>query len=64
MTGPRPFSTHGVTFEDGIAVKRLPSHAGAARWLYGDEPRREWRALELREPSWTASTSSPASASR
>ena len=46
-SGPRPFSTHGVTVEEGIAVKRFRSHVGGERWLHGDEPRREWRALEL-----------------
>ena len=46
--GPRPFSTHGVTVGDGIAVKRFRSHVDSGeRRLYGDEPRREWRALEL-----------------
>jgi aminoglycoside phosphotransferase len=46
--GPRPFSTHGVTVEEGIAVKRFRSHLGGdERRLYGDEPHREWRALEL-----------------
>ena len=45
---PRPFSTHGITVEEGIAVKRFRSHVdGAERRLFGDEPRREWRALEL-----------------
>ena len=47
MTGPRLFSTHSITVEEGIAVKRFRSHAGDERRLYGDEPRREWRALEL-----------------
>jgi hypothetical protein len=47
-SGPRSFSTHGVTVENGIAVKRFRSPvAGDERRLYGDEPRREWRALEL-----------------
>ena len=45
---PRPFSTHGITVEEGIAVKRFRSPVdGDERRLYGDEPRREWRALEL-----------------
>jgi aminoglycoside phosphotransferase len=44
---PRPFSTHDITVEDGIAVKRFRSHVADERRLYGDEPRREWRALEL-----------------
>jgi hypothetical protein len=47
MTGPRPFSTHGITLGEGIAVKRFRPHADDERWLYGDEPRREWQALEL-----------------
>jgi hypothetical protein len=46
--GPRPFSTHGVSVEEGIAVKRFRSQVdGDERRLYGDEPRREWRALKL-----------------
>jgi len=45
--GPRPFWTHGITVEEGIAVKRFRSSAGDERRLYGDEPRREWRALKL-----------------
>lgn len=45
--GPRPFATHGITVEEGIAVKRFRSHVGDDRRLYGDEPRREWRALKL-----------------
>jgi hypothetical protein len=46
--GLRPFSTHDITVEEGIAVKRFRSHAdGDERRLYGDEPRREWRALKL-----------------
>lgn len=45
---PRPFSTHGITVEEGIVVKRFLTHVdGDERRLYGDEPRREWRALEL-----------------
>jgi Phosphotransferase enzyme family len=47
VTAPRPFSTHGITFGEGVVVKRFRSHAGDERWLHGDEPRREWRALEL-----------------
>ena len=48
--GPRPFSTHDVTVEEGIAIKRFRVPAGGdERWLYGDEPRREWRALKLLE---------------
>jgi aminoglycoside phosphotransferase (APT) family kinase protein len=47
MSAPRPFSTHGVTVEEGMAVKRFRSHVDGGRRLYGDEPRREWRALEL-----------------
>jgi hypothetical protein len=48
MTGPRPFSTHGVTLGEGIAVKRFRTNVdGDERRLYGDEPRREWRALKL-----------------
>jgi hypothetical protein len=47
-SGPRPFSTHGITVENGVAVKRFRSPIdGGERRLYGDEPRREWRALEL-----------------
>jgi hypothetical protein len=47
-SGPRPFSTHGITVEEGIAIKRFRSHVdGDERRLYGDEPRREWRALKL-----------------
>ena len=46
-SGPRPFSTHSITVEDGIAVKRFRSHIDGDRRLYGDEPRREWRALTL-----------------
>lgn len=47
-SGPRPFSTHGITVEEGIAVKRFRSPVnGDERRLYGDEPRREWRALTL-----------------
>jgi hypothetical protein len=46
--GPRPFSTHDITVEEGIAVKRFRSPVGGdERWLYGDEPRRELRALKL-----------------
>jgi len=46
--GPRPFSTHGVAVEEGVAVKRFRSPVdGDDRRLYGDEPRREWRALKL-----------------
>jgi aminoglycoside phosphotransferase (APT) family kinase protein len=46
--GPRPFSTHGITVENGIAVKRFRSQVdGDERRLYGDEPDREWRALQL-----------------
>jgi hypothetical protein len=44
---PRPFSTHGITLEEGIAVKRFRSHVDGERRLYGNEPRREWRALKL-----------------
>jgi aminoglycoside phosphotransferase (APT) family kinase protein len=46
---PRPFSTHGITVGEGTAVKRFRSHVdGDGRLLlYGDEPRREWRALKL-----------------
>jgi aminoglycoside phosphotransferase (APT) family kinase protein len=47
-SGPLPFSTHGITVEQGIAVKRFRSQVGdGERRLYGDEPRREWRALNL-----------------
>jgi Phosphotransferase enzyme family len=47
-SGPRPFSTHGITVGARIAVKRFRSHVDSGeRRLYGDEPRREWRALEL-----------------
>ena len=47
-SGPRPFRTHGITVEDGVAVKRFRSHVDdGERRLYGGEPRREWRALEL-----------------
>jgi aminoglycoside phosphotransferase (APT) family kinase protein len=47
-SGPGPFSTHDITVEEGIAVKRFRSPAGSdERRLYGDEPRREWRALTL-----------------
>jgi Ser/Thr protein kinase RdoA (MazF antagonist) len=47
-SGPLPFSTHSITVEEGIAVKRFRSHVdGGERRLYGDEPRREWRALKL-----------------
>ena len=46
--GPGLFSTHGITVEEGIAVKRFRSPVdGGERRLYGDEPRREWRALTL-----------------
>jgi Phosphotransferase enzyme family len=46
--GPGPFSTHGIAVGEGIAVKRFRSHVdGGERRLYGDEPRREWRALTL-----------------
>jgi hypothetical protein len=47
-SGPGLFSTHGITVEEGIAVKRFRSHLdGGERRLYGDEPRREWQALKL-----------------
>lgn len=47
-SGPRPFSTHRITVEEGTAVKRFRSHVdGDERRLYGNEPRREWRALKL-----------------
>ena len=47
-SGPGLFSTHGITVGEGIAVKRFRSHLdGGERRLYGDEPRREWRALKL-----------------
>ena len=47
-SGPRPFSTHGITVGEGIAVKRYRSHVDSGeRRLYGDEPRREWQALKL-----------------
>ena len=47
-SGPRPFSTHGVTVEGETAVKRFRSPAaGDERRLYGNEAVREWRALEL-----------------
>jgi aminoglycoside phosphotransferase (APT) family kinase protein len=47
-SGPSLFSTHGITVEDGITVKRFRSPViGDERRLYGDEPRREWRALTL-----------------
>jgi Phosphotransferase enzyme family len=47
-SGPRLFSTHGMTVGDGVAVKRFRSHVdGDERRLYGSEPRREWRALKL-----------------
>jgi len=47
-TPPRPFSTHGITLEKGIAVKRFRSNVdGDERRLYGAEPRREWQALKL-----------------
>jgi aminoglycoside phosphotransferase (APT) family kinase protein len=47
-SGPRPFSTHGVTIEGETAVKRFQSpDVGDERRLYGDEALREWRALEL-----------------
>ena len=46
--GPRPFSTHNITIEAEIVVKRFRSPAdGDERRLYGDEPSREWRALGL-----------------
>jgi hypothetical protein len=46
--GPRPFSTHGITLEEGTVVKRCRSQVGdGERRLYGDEPRREWRTLNL-----------------
>jgi hypothetical protein len=46
--GPRLFSTHSITIGEGIAVKRFRSYVdGDERRLYGDEPRREWRALRL-----------------
>jgi hypothetical protein len=45
-SGPRPFSTHGIAVEEGIAVKRFRSPVDERR-LYGDEPRREWQALKL-----------------
>lgn len=46
--GPLPFSTHGVTIEGGTAVKRFRSQVGdGERRLYGREPHREWRALNL-----------------
>jgi aminoglycoside phosphotransferase len=46
--GPRPFSTHDITVETEIAVKRFRSPVdGDERRLYGDEPSREWRALGL-----------------
>jgi aminoglycoside phosphotransferase (APT) family kinase protein len=45
--GPRPFSTHAITFEEGMAVKRFRSPIDGERRLYGGEPRREWRALTL-----------------
>ncbi|HEY0937036.1 MAG TPA: aminoglycoside phosphotransferase family protein [Trebonia sp.] len=51
VTGPSVpslFSTHGVTIEGEIAVKRFRSPvAGDERRLYGNEALREWRALEL-----------------
>ena len=46
--GSLPFSMHGITLEEGMVVKRFRSHVGdGERRLYGDEPRREWRALNL-----------------
>jgi hypothetical protein len=40
--------THGITVEEGLVVKRFRSRVDAdERRLYGDEPRREWRALTL-----------------
>lgn len=44
---PRLFSTHYITIGEGVAVKRFRSPAGDERRLYGDEPRREWLALNL-----------------
>ena len=47
-TGPRLFSTHDVTVEAEIAVKRYRAPVDDDdRRLYGDEPRCEWRALTL-----------------
>jgi len=47
-SGPRLFSTHDIAVGEGIAVKRFRSDVDSGeRRLYGDEPRREWRALEL-----------------
>jgi hypothetical protein len=48
IDGPRLFSTHAVTVEEGIAFKRFRTLVdGDERRLYGNEPRREWRALKL-----------------
>jgi len=47
-SGPRPFSTHGITIEDGLAIKRFLTKVDhGERRLYGGEPDREWRALTL-----------------
>jgi hypothetical protein len=40
-SGPRLFYTHGITVEEGIAVKRFRSYVdGDERRLYGNEPHR------------------------
>jgi hypothetical protein len=44
---PRAFATHGLVLGDETAVKRFRSSLGTDGRLQGDEPRREWQALNL-----------------
>lgn len=44
---PRPFSTHAVRFDDGVAIKTFQSQLDHVRRFDGHEARREWQALNL-----------------
>jgi hypothetical protein len=47
LPGPVVFVTHKVVLNSETAVKRFRSRLDHDGWLHGDEPRREWRALNL-----------------
>jgi len=46
-SSPLGFVTHGVVFEEGVAVKRFRSWLHGDERLHGEEPSREWQALNL-----------------
>src|SRR6266567_5050702 len=46
-SSPLGFVTHGVVFEEGVAVKRFRSWLHGDERPHGEEPSREWQALNL-----------------